>query len=196
MASSGESSSEILREHNAILRQVVTEHGGTEVRNVDDHFTVVFVSASAALACAVAMQQGVDLNNQKQHRASGLRIGISAGEVVRDDTAYVGDCVVEAERLWASCKDGQVLAAEVVRLMAGRRSTHECRPVGSLRLEGLPEPVDAIEVMWQPLEGEGAVSRIPLPARLEVAPIELRRSQRRTAVDRRHVVAGVRRSGA
>ena len=165
-----DTTAEIRREHNAILRQVITEHGGTEDKNVDDSFTVAFVSASAALACAVSMQQGVDLNNRNQQRKSGLRIGVSAGEVVREDAGYVGDCVVEAERLCASCKDGQILAADVVRLMAGRRSTHECRPVGSLTLQGLPEPVDAIQVMWQPLDSAGAASRIPLPSRLELAP--------------------------
>ncbi len=179
-----ESSAETRREHNAILRQVVTEHGGTEDKNVDDKFTVAFVSASSALACAVAMQQGVDLNNQNQQRACGLRIGISAGEVVCEDAGYVGDCVLEAERLCASCEDGQILAAEVVRLLAGRRSTHECHPLGSLTLQGLPDPVDAIQVMWQPRVSAGAAPRVPLPPRLEVTPTNfVGRSEEQQLID-------------
>ncbi len=158
---------EIRRQHNAILRQAITEHGGTEVKNLGDGVMVAFGSASAALACAVAMQQRVDLDNRRQQRAGGLRVGISAGEVVHDDGDYFGDAVVEAARLCGQCEGGQVLLAEVVRLMAGRRNTHECRPVGSLTLKGLNTPVDAMEVTWPRLEHIDAASRVPLPARIE-----------------------------
>lgn len=158
----------IRRQHYAILRQAVTEFGGSEVKNLGDGLMIVFGSASAALSCAVSMQQGVDLDNRREQRAIGLRVGISAGEVVRADDDYFGDCVVEAARLCGLCEGGQVLAADVVRLMAGRRNTHECRPVGALTLKGLHTPVDAMEVMWPRLELSGAASRIPLPSRVDV----------------------------
>jgi class 3 adenylate cyclase len=38
--------------------------------------------------------------------------------------------------LCALCEGGQILAADVVRLMAGRRSRHECRSLGKLTLKG------------------------------------------------------------
>jgi class 3 adenylate cyclase/tetratricopeptide (TPR) repeat protein len=158
---------EIRRQHFAILRQAITEHGGSEVKNLGDGVMVVFGSASAALACAVTMQQSVDLDNRRQGRSIGLRTGLSAGEVVSDENDYFGDCVVEAARLCALCDAGQVLVADVVRLMAGRRNTHQCRPVGPLELKGLSTPVDTVEVVWLPLESADAEARIPLPARLE-----------------------------
>jgi class 3 adenylate cyclase/tetratricopeptide (TPR) repeat protein len=158
---------EMRRQHTSILRQAITEHGGAEVKNLGDGVMVAFGSASAALACAVAMQQRVDLDNRRQQRANALRVGVSAGEVVRDEDDYFGDAVVEAARLCGQCEGGQVLLAEVVRLLAGRRNTHECRPVGSLTLKGLNTPVDAMEVIWPRLEHVGAASRVPLPARIE-----------------------------
>src|SRR5688572_18882962 len=75
---------EIRRQHSAILRQAITEHGGAEVKNLGDGVMVVFGSASAALACAVSMQQRVDLENRRAQRIAALRVGISAGEVVRE----------------------------------------------------------------------------------------------------------------
>ena len=42
---------EMRRQHTAILRQAITEHGGTEVKNLGDGVMVAFGSASAALAC-------------------------------------------------------------------------------------------------------------------------------------------------
>jgi class 3 adenylate cyclase/tetratricopeptide (TPR) repeat protein len=156
------------RQYLGIIRQTITEHGGAEEQARGDGITVAFVSASAALSCAVSMQQRVDLYNRSQKTDSDLRIGICAGELVRKDGIYVGDCIVEAERLCAACKSGQVLAAEVVPLMAGRRSMHQCRPIGSLTLEGLTESLDAVEVMWQPQESGDIASRISLPSRLEI----------------------------
>ena len=66
----------------------------------------------------------------------GLRVGLSGGEVSREDDDYFGDPVIEAARLCARCESGQVLAADIVRLMAGRRSRHECRSLGAARPEG------------------------------------------------------------
>ena len=45
------------REHFSILRQAIAEHGGREVKNLGDGLMIVFGATSAALGCAVAMQQ-------------------------------------------------------------------------------------------------------------------------------------------
>ncbi len=183
LAASGETAQAEPR-YIGILRQAITEHGGAEVRYLGHCVTVAFVSASAALSCAVSMQQRVNMYNRRQETDSGLRIGISAGEVEREDGGYVGDCIVEAERLCATCKSGQILAAEVVRLMAGRRSTHQCRPVGPLTLEGVSQPIEAIELMWLPLESANVASHIPLPSRLEFeAPNFVGRSEELQLID-------------
>ncbi|MDP9333209.1 MAG: AAA family ATPase [Actinomycetota bacterium] len=160
---------ELRREHFSILRQAIAEVGGTEVKNLGDGVMVVFGSASAALSCAVAMQQGIERDNRAREQAVGLRVGLSIGEVSREDDDYFGDPVVEAARLCATCESGQVLAADMVRGMAGRRSRHECRPLGELTLKGLPDPVVTVEVRWEPLGGT-ATTVVPLPGRLSVRP--------------------------
>ena len=158
---------EVRRTHFAILRRAITKAGGTEVKNLGDGMMVVFSSASAALDCGVAMQQGVERDNRANGRSVGLRVGLSGGEVGREDGDYSGDPVVEAARLCARCEGGQVLATEWVRLTAGRRNRHECRPGGTFAVEGLPEPVETVDVVWE-LGGGGA--SIPLPGRLAVRP--------------------------
>jgi len=160
---------EVRRDHFSILRQVIAEVGGTEVKNLGDGLMIVFASASAGLDCAVAMQQRVDQDNRRNDRAVGLRVGLSAGEVTREDGDYFGDAVIEAARLCAHCDSGQVLATEVVRAIAGRRNRHECRSVGELSLKGLPSPVDALEVLWEPLGADLDVG-IALPRRLSARP--------------------------
>ena len=166
-----EEADELRRRHFAILRQALTEAGGTEVKNLGDGVMVVFGSASAALGCAVAMQQAVEFENRgARHPPVGLRIGLSGGEVVPEDDDYWGDPVVEAARLCALCDGGQILAADIVRLTAGRHSRHRYRSLGDRTLKGLPDPVECVEVLWEPLGGGGPGTTIPLPARLPVRP--------------------------
>jgi class 3 adenylate cyclase/tetratricopeptide (TPR) repeat protein len=167
---SAEAADEVRRGHFSLLRQAITESGGTEVKNLGDGLMVVFGSASAALGCAVAMQQGVEQENRGSENPVGLRVGLSGGEVSREDDDYFGDRVVEAARLCARCESGQVLASEWLRLTAGRRIRHECRSLGELTLKGLPDPVETVEVVWEPLGGADLKGAIPLPARLAVRP--------------------------
>ena len=163
---------ELRRAHFSALRQAVAASGGTEVKTLGDGLMVVFPIASAALSCAVSMQQSVDRDNANGERPLGLRVGLSAGEVTREADDYFGDPVIEAARLCARAVGGQILVADLVRAMAGRRSSHTFVPIGELELKGLPEPVETLEVGWEPLGDAEAASRtIPLQSRFEIWPV-------------------------
>jgi class 3 adenylate cyclase/tetratricopeptide (TPR) repeat protein len=164
---SAEMADSVRREHFTILRQAITESGGTEVKNLGDGLMVVFTSASAALGCAVAMQQGVEQENRESAEPVGLRVGLSGGEVANEGGDYFGDPVVEAARLCARCEGGQILATDIVRAMAGRRNRHECRSLGELELKGLPDPIETVEVAWAALEPEDFA--VPLPSRIDAS---------------------------
>src|ERR1700692_159103 len=166
---SAETADEVRRVHFSVLRQAIAEAGGTEVKNLGDGLMVAFASASAALACGVAMQQGLERDNRGREHSVGLRVGLSGGEVSKEDADYFGDPVGEAARLCAKCESGQILAADVVRAMAGRRSRHECRSIGALELKGLPDPVETVEGIWEPLGG-AETNAVSFPGRLVVRP--------------------------
>jgi len=157
------------RRHFATLRRALTEAGGSEVKNLGDGIMAVFASSTAALACAVAMQQDVDHDNRLSEQSVGLRVGISVGEVTSEGNDYFGDPVVEAARLCARCEGGQILASETVRLMAGRRSRFAFGSVGPLDLKGIPVPVETVEVCWEPLPADAGAA-VPLPVRLAAVP--------------------------
>jgi class 3 adenylate cyclase/tetratricopeptide (TPR) repeat protein len=163
---SAEASDQVRRDHFAILRRTLAETGGTEVKNLGDGLMAVFASASAALACGVAMQQAVERDNRGRGPSVGLRVGISGGEVVHEEEDYFGDPVIEAARLCAACDQGQILAADVVRLMAGRRSRLELRPLGEVALKGLSEVVQVAEVVWEPADPDWSGRAVPIPRRL------------------------------
>ena len=166
-----EAGGELRRKHFSTLRQAVAASGGTEVKNLGDGLMVVFPVASAALSCAVAMQQAVDQDNARAERPLGLRVGLSAGEVIRETDDYFGDPVIEAARLCAQADGGQILAADLVRAMAGRRSSHTFSALGAIELKGLPVPIETLEVFWEPLgDVEVAATAMP-PPRLGIGPV-------------------------
>jgi class 3 adenylate cyclase/tetratricopeptide (TPR) repeat protein len=162
---------EVRRKHFSALRQAIATSGGTEVKNLGDGLMVVFPAASAALSCAVAMQQAVHRDNAGAERSLGIRVGLSTGEATKEDGDYFGDPVVEAARLCARADSGQILAAEVVRILGGRRSSHVFTSLGELELKGLPEPIETLDVSWEPLGADAPGSgRVPLPNRLTHRP--------------------------
>ena len=164
---SPDAADEVRRDHFANLRRSLADADGIEVKNLGDGIMAVFTSASAALACAVAMQQAIELSNRDLEHTVRVRIGLSGGEVVYEDGDYFGDPVIEASRLCAACAPGQILAADVVRLMAGRRSALETRRLGEVALKGLREPVLAVEVLWEPIVIARPEPDVPLPRRLD-----------------------------
>ena len=85
------------------------------MKGLGDGVMVVFRSTSAALSCAVAMQQAVDRDNVGARHQLGLRIGLSGGEATKESGDYYGDPVIEAARLCAHADAGQILATDAVR---------------------------------------------------------------------------------
>jgi class 3 adenylate cyclase len=161
---SPEAADQLRHEHFNLLRIALSTAGGTEVKNLGDGLMAVFSSASAAVACAVSMQQAVEQDNRSRDDAIKLRIGLSAGEVAHDEDDYFGDPVVEAARMCATCEPSQILASDLAQRLAGRRSQAGFRPLGAIALKGLPEPLLVVAVEWEPLAP--ARSGVPLPGRL------------------------------
>jgi class 3 adenylate cyclase/tetratricopeptide (TPR) repeat protein len=154
---------ELRQKHFGLLRGAVQASGGVEVKNLGDGLMVMYSSPSRALAGAVGMQQAIEHHNRSGEQPLDVRIGISVGEAVEEDGDYFGDPVVEAARLCATANGGQILAADMVRALVGRHATQTFVTIGALELRGIPDPVDAVEVLWEPTKVQGAV---PLPGRL------------------------------
>ncbi len=166
-----EAADEVRHRHFSALRQAIASCGGTEVKNLGDGVMVVFPAASSALGCAVTMQQIVHRDNAGAERQLGLRVGLSSGEATKEGDDFFGDPVIEAARLCAKAGSGQILASEVVKISAGRRSSHTFTPLGELELKGLPDPVETLEVAWVPLGDDVPASgSVPLPVRLSHVP--------------------------
>ncbi len=153
--------------HLGLLRTAAAGRGGREVKSLGDGLMMVFTGAADSLGCAVAMQQAVEAAQRRGEEGLALRVGVAAGDVtVAADGDVHGSPVVEAARLCAAARSGQILASEVARRLAGSRGGHAYTPMGLIELKGFAEPVAVVEVGWAPLADAGGSAPVPLPPRL------------------------------
>ncbi len=162
---------ELRDEHFALLREAVETSGGREVKSTGDGLMVAFGSASAAVRCAVAMQQLFERRYRKVEQQLHVRIGLGAGESTVQDGDYFGMPSIEAARLCDRAPSDGILASSLVKALAGRVDGVELESVGELELKGFEGPVEAFAVSWVPVgEQAGSPGRWPLPAVLRSVP--------------------------
>jgi len=161
------------RAHFAALREAIGRSGGAEVKTTGDGLLATFSSAADAVVCAVAMQQAVDVHRRTAGIPLDVRVGVSVGDVVFEEGDVFGTPVVEAARLVAIARGGQILTSAVVRVVAGGRSTASFTDVGPVELKGLPALVPACEVAWEPvpLPRHRRRRREPPPPRPAACPL-------------------------
>jgi len=128
----GERYADVLAEHNRLLREAFSRHGGLEMSTQGDSFFVAFADAGSAVAAAGDIQAAL---------AGGpvrVRIGIHTGEAVVTDEGYVGIDVHRAARIMSAGHGGQVLLSETTRQLLGEN--HELVDLGEHRLQDLGAP--------------------------------------------------------
>ena len=163
---------ELREEHFELLRDAIVSSGGREVKNTGDGLMVAFSSASAAVECAVAMQQLFERRYRDAEQALHVRVGLAAGESTVKDGDYFGMPSIEAARLCAEAPSDGILISGWVKHLAGRCEGIEFSSAGELELKGFPDPVEAFSVSWVPLVQEAGEpsGRWPLPALLRSVP--------------------------
>jgi class 3 adenylate cyclase/tetratricopeptide (TPR) repeat protein len=187
MALGDTAAQEVLRVHRELVRQQIKSSGGYEVKGTGDGFMVAFQSARRAVECAIGVQRSISDHNQRQPAGQRalIRIGMNAGEVIREDADMFGSAVNAAARVAAKAGGDQILVSETVKSLLGAAKDLQFTDRGRFRLKGFPERWRLFEVVWQ--DEASANSR---PALTERTPFvgregekqELRRYAK-TAVD-------------
>jgi class 3 adenylate cyclase/GAF domain-containing protein len=153
-----EEAQRVFRAHHDLLAEAAAAHRGEEVKWLGDGLVVAFASAADAVECAIAMQQAVQQPIHSQRLA--VRVGLNAGEALRQEADYFRQPVVVARRLCDRAEAGQILCTDLVARPLARRFAFV--GLGALQLQGVPDPVAAYEVRsGRP----GLPSEVPLVGR-------------------------------
>jgi len=134
------------RRHDRIVTRCLTQHGAVQFKHTGDGFMAAFSAAPSAVACALAIQGELARHNAA-HPDTPLRvrIGIAAGEPVRDGSELFGAAVNAAARICARARPGQILAADVVRQLV-TDPTVGFADRGRIALRGFRERFHVFEV--------------------------------------------------
>jgi class 3 adenylate cyclase len=139
---------DLLRQHERMVREALKSHGGSELKTTGDGFMASFSSATRALESAIAMQRAFAAHNESAEEPILVRVGMNAGEPIAEDEDLFGTAVIEAARIAAAAKGGEILVSDVVRQLAkGKDFLFADR--GEVALKGFDEPVRLYEVRWQ-----------------------------------------------
>lgn len=139
---------EVVRRHNTIVRQALSEFDGREVKHTGDGIMASFASTANAVDAAIAIQRAVTIHNATTSDIPvHLRIGINAGEPIQEEDDLFGTTVQLAARICAKCEADQVLCSNVVRELSHGRS-RRFGALGEHELKGFRDPIALYEVLW------------------------------------------------
>ena len=140
---------ELLRVHDALIRDALHTHNGSEVKHTGDGIMASFVAVSGAVACAIAIQTAfASHNDQTRDDPIHIRIGLTAGEPVVENEDLFGAAVQLASRICDCAEPGAILVANVIReLCMGKGFLFA--DSGDTALRGFEDPVRLYEVRWR-----------------------------------------------
>jgi class 3 adenylate cyclase len=140
---------ELLRIHNAIVREHVAANGGFEVKSSGDGFMIAFSSARRAIACAVAIQRSLKaLAEKRPEDAVRVRIGLHTGEAIAEEGDFYGRHVNLAARVGAAADGGEILVSSLLKELTASSSEFEFGPAREVQLKGLVGTHHVHPVVW------------------------------------------------
>ncbi len=162
---------QLVQDQEELIRPLLAQFQGREVKSTGDGFLVEFDSALQAVQCAVELQRRVhERNSQDGVRPLRLRVGIHLGDVQQRGTDIFGDAVNIASRVEPLAEPGGVCVSEHVYAQVRNKVAHQFASLGPRALKGVQEPIDIYRVLLPWAVGETAPGAPSLP-RLAVLPL-------------------------
>jgi adenylate cyclase len=142
-----------LKEHRReLIDPKISEHKGRIVKTTGDGLLIEFPSVVEAVACALAVQQGMAERNVGVPPAQRIefRIGINSGDVIVEDGDIHGDGVNIAARLEALAEPGAICVSAIVQGQVEGRLDCVFDDQGEQNLKNIARPVGVYRVEMGP----------------------------------------------
>ena len=139
---------EVLREHNAIVREQLAAHDGFEVKSEGDGFMLAFQSARKALQCAIETQKAFATRAESSEVPILVRIGLHTGEVIKEGDDFFGKHVNLAARIAAQASGGEILASSLLRELTASGGDIKFGEGRDVELKGLSGIQSVYAVEW------------------------------------------------
>ena len=137
----------LVRWHDGLIRTIVAEHGGEEIKATGDGFFLAFADPGAALDASVSIQRRLADQGDRQGFAPAVRIGLHTAEASRAGLDYIGLGVNYAARIGAAAAPSEILVSDST--LEGLNRTIRSTSTHTLNLKGISEPVAATSIAWR-----------------------------------------------
>jgi len=140
----------LLRDHHALVEQVIAHHDGQLVRFERDGFFASFGSAHAGLHAAVELQRTfTGPADEDNDRAVALRIGLHSGFVIANPDQPLGRNVVLASRIAAQAKGAEILVSSTLKQYTETDPSFRFAPHGEHHFKGVVGEHAIYAVRWR-----------------------------------------------
>ena len=166
-----------LRENMKSISETIVRFDGRVVHYAGDAVLADFATASAAMHCALEVQEHITRINRHLPQAQQVlfRIGVNLGDVIVDGDEIYGDGVNVAARLESLANPGGVFISGSVYEAVGQKQKFVFEYQGEKTVKNIQQPVRTYSVHLKsntPVPEPGPVS--PLPPNLSSRPVWVR----------------------
>jgi class 3 adenylate cyclase len=141
---------EVIRRHNAMVREQIASFGGYEVELQGDGFLLAFGSARKALLCSIAIQRAFAADAERHpEEPIRVRIGLHTGEALKDRDKFFGKTVILAARIAAQAKGGEILASSLLMQLTESLGDLRFDAGHELVLKGISGAQKVYSVSWR-----------------------------------------------
>jgi YVTN family beta-propeller protein len=157
---------ELLAEHQRLLREAFSAHGGHEIDTQGDAFFYTFGSARDGVLAAVEGQRALSGYPWPHETELKVRIGIHTAQAAPVNGRYTGLAVHRAARICAAGHGGQILVSQTTQSLLEDEEEDLAggmRDLGDQRLKDIERPVRLYQVAvpglpteFPPLRGEAS----------------------------------------
>ncbi len=138
---------ELAEEHEAVLRDVIGEHG-IIVKTLGDGVMAAFEAPHDAVLAAVGLQRALrDRNASTSSAPLHVGIGVSSGTPIMTDVDFIGHSVNLAQRLSSIAKGSQILTTPAVQRRTPLAADLRYVALGERTMKGVGK-ADVVEVAW------------------------------------------------
>jgi adenylate cyclase len=140
---------QLLRDHHALVEQVIAHHDGEILRFERDGFLASFNSAHGGLHAAIELQRTFTGPATADDRAVAVRVGLHSGFVIANPDQPLGRNVVLASRIAAQAKGGEILVSSMLKQYTEEDLSVRFEPHGEYHFKGVVGEHTVYAVDWR-----------------------------------------------
>ncbi len=139
---------EVVRAHNAVVRNALAQYHGEEVKHTGDGIMASFANAANSVRAAIKIQREIANHNRlNPNLLVRVRIGLNAGDAVREEDDIFGHTVQLAARICDKADEREIYITPSVFDLCSDHA-FDIGVAGHYELKGIDEPVRAYAVNW------------------------------------------------